>query len=129
MSVRKGKAIWFASASFIILGFLISSGCSVYGIKNETGNPIVENNVRKIVNGKTTASEILELFGAPTQTSSLGDNELYIYKNCKSSGSMVAVPFVGQSGTKERCNTLTVTIAKKSGMVENYNFQKMFEGD
>ncbi len=113
----------------VIFLAIAAIGCSVYGIKTETGNPIVEENVRKIVNGKTTASEVLGLFGAPTQNSVLADNELYVYKNCKTGGTAVAVPFVGQYGSKERCNTLTVTIDRKSGIVQTYNFQKMFEGD
>ncbi len=121
------KAV-FVSLMIIVLA-IATSGCSIYGIKTETGNPIVEDNVRKIVNGKTTGTQVFELFGAPTQTSILGDNELYVYKNCKTGGTAVAVPFVGQYGSKERCNTLTITLDKKTGIVQNYNYQRMFEGD
>lgn len=102
-------------------------GCSVHGVRTETGNPINEGNVRKIVNGKTTAGEVLGLFGAPTQTTTLGNNEIYIYKNCKVGGAGISVIGIGHTGTKERCNTLSVTLDKTSGVVQSYNFQKMFE--
>ncbi len=104
-------------------------GCSIHGMRSETGNPINETNVRQIVNGKTTASEVLGLFGAPTQTTTLGGNEIYIYKNCKVGGAGVSVIGVGHTGTKERCNSLSITIDKTSGIVQNYNYQKMFDAD
>jgi len=104
-------------------------GCSVHGVRTETGNPINEDNVRRIVNGKTTASDVLGLFGAPTQTTTLGNNEIYIYKNCKVGGAGIRVIGVGHTGTKERCNSLSITIDKTSGIVQNYNYQKMFDAD
>lgn len=104
-------------------------GCGVHGVRTETGNPINEANVRQIVNGKTTASEVLGLFGAPTQTTTLGGNEIYIYKNCKVGGAGIQVMGIGHTGTKERCNTLSVTLDKNTGIVQNYNFQKMFDAD
>ncbi len=117
--------------SFLLSGILIISliGCSVHGVRTETGNPINEDNVKKIVNGKTTASEVLGLFGAPTQTTTLGNNEIYIYKNCKVGGAGISVIGVGHTGTKERCNSLSITIDKASGIVQNYNYQKMFDAD
>jgi outer membrane protein assembly factor BamE (lipoprotein component of BamABCDE complex) len=104
-------------------------GCSVHGVRTETGNPINEDNVRRIVNGKTTASDVLGLFGAPTQTTTLGNNEIYIYKNCKVGGAGISVISVGHTGMKERCNSLSITIDKTSGIVQNYNYQKMFDTD
>ncbi len=104
-------------------------GCSVHGMRSETGNPINEANVRQIVNGKTNASEVLGLFGAPTQTTTLGGNEIYIYKNCKVGGAGVSVAGIGHTGTKERCNSLSITIDKASGIVQSYNYQKMFDTD
>ncbi len=101
----------------------------MHGIRSETGNPINETNVRQIVNGKTTASEILGLFGAPTQTTTLSNNEIYIYKNCKIGGAGITVAGIGHTGTKERCNTLSVTIDKSTGIVQSHNFQKMFDTD
>lgn len=118
-------------SKLILSGVLAVSliGCSVHGMRSETGNPINEANVRQIVNGKTIASEVLGLFGAPTQTTTLGGNEIYIYKNCKVGGTGVSVVGIGHTGTKERCNSLSVTLDKASGIVQNYNFQKMFDAD
>lgn len=104
-------------------------GCAFHGMRSETGNPINESNVRQIVNGKTTAGEVLGLFGAPTQTTTLGSNEIYIYKNCKVGGAGISVAGIGHTGTKERCNSLSITIDKSSGIVQSHNFQKMFDTD
>lgn len=116
----------------VILAAALSAsliGCSVHGMRSETGNPINESNVRQIVNGKTTAGEVLGLFGAPTQTTALGGNEIYIYKNCKVGGAGVSVIGIGHTGTKERCNSLSVTIDKASGIVQSHNYQKMFDAE
>jgi len=102
-------------------------GCSFHGMRSETGNPINEANVRQIVNGKTTAGEVLGLFGVLTQTTTLGGNEIYIYKNCKVGGAGISVVGIGHTGTKERGNALSVTIDKASGIVRSHNFQKMFD--
>ncbi|MCX8031547.1 MAG: hypothetical protein N3A59_08240 [Thermodesulfovibrionales bacterium] len=111
----------------ILMFFLV--GCAVHGVRTETGNPINEANVRKIENGKTTASEVLGLFGAPNQTTTLGNNEIYLYKNCKVGGAGFSIAGIGHTGTKERCNSLAITIDKTTGIVQNYNFQKMFDAD
>jgi len=116
----------------VILAAVLSAslvGCSFHGMRSETGNPINEANVRQIVNGKTTAGEVLGLFGAPTQTTTLGNNEIYIYKNCKVGGAGISVASIGHTGMKERCNSLSVTIDKASGIVQSHNFQKMFDTD
>ena len=73
--------------------------------------------------------DILGLFGAPTHTSTLGPNEVYVYKNCKTGGAGVSVLGLGHTGMTERCNSLSVTIDKGSGVVQSYNYQKMFDAD
>lgn len=119
-----------AVLSVILLsGCIVSAGCSFHGVRNETGNPIAEANVQQIVNGKSTATDILGLFGAPTHTSTLGPNEVYVYKNCKTGGAGVSVLGLGHTGMTERCNSLSVTIDKGSGVVQSYNYQKMFDAD
>lgn len=91
-----------------------------------TGNPIDETAVAKILDGKTTQDEIISWFGAPTTTSQLGDNVLYIYKYCKTSGSGFYTGYFGQTKTEERCNELTVTFEKATGTVKVHNFKKAF---
>ena len=113
----------------VLLGSFLLFGCSVHGVKHESGNPIDESKVNQIVEGKTTATDILGMFGAPTITSSLGDNEMYIYKNCKTGGSEFSAFGLGKSSTTERCNSLTVTIDKETGIVKCYNYQNMFDAE
>ena len=114
---------------WILLGCMILiitvGGCAFHGIKQETGRPIDESKVRQIVKGKTTADEILAWFGAPTTTSRLGGNELFVYKHCTNQGSTLALPYIGKTETKEICNELTVTF-NKSGRVKAYNYRKRF---
>lgn len=119
---------------FALFAALLVTGCaSIGGSKSEVGNPIDKSKVSQIMNGKTTATEILGLFGAPSMTTTLGGNEIFSYKNCRTGGTGVGlnllVASVGTTGSKERCNTLSVTIDKTTGVVQNYNFQQMFETD
>jgi len=91
-----------------------------------TGNPIDETYVAKIVDGQTTENQVISWFGAPTTTSELGGNVLYIYKYCKTSGSGLYTGYFGQTKSVEKCNELTVTFDKASGTVKAHNYQKTF---
>lgn len=91
-----------------------------------TGNPIDSSLVARIVDGKTTEQQIITWFGAPTTTSELGENVLYIYKYCKTSGSGLYTGYFGQTKSVEKCNELTVTFDKTTGTVKAHNFQKAF---
>lgn len=91
-----------------------------------TGSPIDPTLVAKIVDGQTTQDQIITWFGAPTTTSQLGDNVLYIYKYCKTSGSGLYTGYFGQTKSVEKCNELTVTFDKATGTVKAHNFQKAF---
>lgn len=91
-----------------------------------TGNPIDETSVTKILDGQTTEDQIISWFGAPTTTSQLGDNVLYIYKYCKTSGSGLYTGYFGQTKSVEKCNELTVTFDKASGTVKTHRYQKAF---
>lgn len=116
----------------IVMGVLAATllaGCGVHGVRTETGNPIADDKVKQIVNGRTTATDIFGLFGAPQQTTTIGGNEIYIYKNCKVGGAGIQVMGIGHTGTKERCNSLSITVDKATGIVQNYNYQKMFDTD
>ncbi len=91
-----------------------------------TGRPIDPPTVRKIVDGQTTADDVLAWFGAPTSTSALGENQLYVYKYCVSKGSGFYTGYFGQTKTEEMCDELTVTF-NKEGKVKAHNFIKRIE--
>lgn len=91
-----------------------------------TGRPIDTKVVGQIVDGKTTSDQIITWFGAPTSTSSLGENQLYIYKYCISKGSGFYTGYFGQTKSEEKCDELTVTFDKE-GKVKAHNFVKRIE--
>jgi len=91
-----------------------------------TGRPIDPPTVGRIVDGQTTTDDIITWFGAPTSTSSLGENQLYIYKYCVSKGSGFSVGYFGQTKSEEKCDELTVTF-NKEGKVKAHNFIKRIE--
>ncbi len=89
-----------------------------------TGRPIDQTTVAKIVDGETTEDQIITWFGAPTTTSQLGDNELYIYKYCVTSGSGFSVGYYTSGKAQENCDELTITFDKTTGKVKVHNFDK-----
>jgi len=99
-------------------------GCAFGTVKQETGRPIDENTVNQIVIGKTTSSDILSWFGAPTNTAQLGTDQLFTYKYCKNKGGSCVVPFLSSVETKECCNELTIVFYMESGIVKNYDYKK-----
>ncbi|MEN3039886.1 MAG: hypothetical protein ABDI07_12215 [Candidatus Kryptonium sp.] len=115
-----------SSIALVAMGLALS-GCAVGVAKHETGKPIKEENISKILAGQTTGTDVIGLFGAPTMVTSMGDDELYIYKYCRTGGTGITVPGLGATKSKEVCNELTVVIDKKTGKVKNYNYNKAFE--
>ena len=114
------------STAFAAIVFLAVGIQSCATSEQITGNPIDETAVGKIVDGQTTQDQIINWFGAPTTTSQLGDNVLYIYKYCKTSGSGLYTGYFGQTKSEEKCNELTVTFDKATGTVKVHNFKKAF---
>jgi len=112
--------------AFAMIVFLATGIQSCATSEQITGNPIDETAVAKIVDGKTTQDEIINWFGAPTSTSQLGDNVLYIYRYCKTSGSGLYTGYFGQTKTEEKCNELTITFDKDKGTVKTHRYQKVF---
>lgn len=115
-------------SAFMIL--LLITSCAFHTVRQETGNPIPADKVALIVDGKTTAEQILGWFGAPTFVNQVGQNDIYVYKNCKTGGGGGSVwigATVGHTRQTERCNSLSVTIDRATGIVKAHNFQKMFD--
>lgn len=111
----------------VLLIGITASGCAIHGVKHEAGNPLDAEKVKNIVNGKTTTTEIIGLFGAPTLTSTAGTEELYVYKHCKTGGTGFSFAGIGSTSSKEVCNVLTVSFDKTTGLVKSHNYQKMFD--
>jgi outer membrane protein assembly factor BamE (lipoprotein component of BamABCDE complex) len=119
----KNKIVLILILFLTSLSFSLES-CAVS--EQVTGRPIDTTLVQNIAEGKTKSEDIITWFGAPSSTSQLGDNTLYIYKYCVSKGSGVYTGYFGKTTTEEKCDELTVTFDKE-GMVKAHNFVKRVE--
>ncbi|MHB8579166.1 MAG: outer membrane protein assembly factor BamE domain-containing protein [Ignavibacteriaceae bacterium] len=109
------------SMLFLVLSALLLESCATS--EQVTGRPIDPSIVQNIVDGKTTSEQIISWLGAPSLTTQLGDNTLYVYKYCVSEGSGFSLGYYGQTKSEEKCDELTVTFDNK-GVVKAHNFVK-----
>ncbi|MEE8552278.1 MAG: hypothetical protein V3S72_03170 [Desulfobacterales bacterium] len=76
-------------ATFIIL--LVSTvvvGCCAIG-KNQAHQPLEADSLDKLVEGKTTATDVCTIFGAPEQVVKLSNGNAYIYTRSVDKGTAV----------------------------------------
>ncbi len=69
------KACWVVVSLFIIACF---NSCAVIG-RSKDFRPFDESTLKKVTPGKTTANEVTELFGAPSQVVKLSNGNAYVY--------------------------------------------------
>lgn len=106
------KALWIVMALLFGFGMLGCAGRLV-------GSPIREENIPKIVVGKTTRSEILRLFGSPYQVESKDDKEILIFLY----GHEWQATFILYTERRQEADILTVYI-DWAGIVSDYAFSK-----
>jgi outer membrane protein assembly factor BamE (lipoprotein component of BamABCDE complex) len=78
------------STAKILAVFLITillSGCIVLG-KNKQFQPFDSTEVDKLVPGQTKATEVTEIFGAPSEVVELANGNAYIYKRTVTKGTV-----------------------------------------
>jgi len=92
--------------------------------QHTSGTPIDESQVEQIIRGETTMLQIIDNFGTPNQSNIMGDNELYVYQYCVASGSGLNLGYFETESTDEKCDELTVTFNRESGIVQAFNFTK-----
>ncbi len=63
------------------------SGCVVLG-KNKEYQPFAPTELDKLVPGQTKASEVTEIFGAPSKVVELANGNAYVYKRTVTKGTM-----------------------------------------
>jgi hypothetical protein len=100
---------------------LVATGCAFHSASVETGKNLDTSSIAKIVDGSTTGSQILVWFGAPTKSTRLGKEELFVYKQCTTDSSSVAVTVIGHTGSKEKCDELSIVL-DENGIVKNHGF-------
>jgi hypothetical protein len=63
----------------ILLVITCSDGCAVIG-RGKDFRPFEENALTQVTPGKTTAGEVMKLFGAPSQIVKLSNGNAYVYE-------------------------------------------------
>ena len=103
----------------IICAFLSISACATSSYS--VGNDFSSKNVKKIVKGKTTRTNLLQLFGKPfskTVISSTGEKWIYTY----SAGTATAQSFIVTTNVETKGIQKTLDILIEKGVVTNYTF-------
>lgn len=113
------KVKMFVALCVVVM--LLIAGCSYHSGEVETGKSLTQSSVDRIVDGETPGSQILVWFGAPTKSSRLGKEDIFVYKHCKTDSSTLTVTALGHSGSKEKCDELSVVL-DENGIVKNHGF-------
>jgi outer membrane protein assembly factor BamE (lipoprotein component of BamABCDE complex) len=108
----KRKAL---AAVVLLLVALMMAGCA----RRLVGSPIREENVSRIAVGKTTRTEILQMFGSPYQIESKDDKEVLFYLY----GHEWQATFILYTERRQEADILTVYI-NRAGVVSDYAFSK-----
>jgi len=83
------------------------------------GSPIREENVSKIVIGKTTRTDVLQWFGSPYRIESAGDKEILTYVYGEETIGSIGI----YTERRQRADVLTIYI-DRAGVVSDYSFSK-----
>ncbi|MBN2516195.1 MAG: hypothetical protein JXC33_09205 [Deltaproteobacteria bacterium] len=72
-------------AVIVLIIISLCSGCALFG-KNKEFQPFDVSALNNIASGKSTATDITALFGAPTEVVKMSNGNAYIYKRSISKG-------------------------------------------
>lgn len=87
-------------------------------------DPVSADSVKKLVKGKSTKLDIIDLFGAPSAINGSGTDEIYNYKNCIQATELNSAAVTSTNvKTSKDCKELVVFLDKKTGRVKIYNFK------
>jgi len=110
-----------ASLLLLVLSLLVITACAPSNSNFTTGNNFSSENVKKIVKGKTTTTELVQLFGQPYSkavASKTGVKWIYMYiaatSTAQNNGFTVDV--------KTTSNQKSLEILVEDGMVSNFVF-------
>jgi outer membrane protein assembly factor BamE (lipoprotein component of BamABCDE complex) len=71
----------------VLLATTLLSGCMVFG-KNKEFQPFESTELDQLVPGETTATEVTEIFGAPSKVVELANGNAYVYKRTVTKGTI-----------------------------------------
>lgn len=112
---------YFAFAGLVAWAFCLQ-GCASHS--HETGRPIVDDKVAQIIDGQTTLTQVVTMFGAPTMQTPMGKHILYVYRHTITDSSAWAVPYYGSGKSKENSDELSVTFDADSEKVLAHSIQR-----
>lgn len=72
-------------AVIVLVIIVLCSGCALFG-KNKESQPFDASALNNIAPGKSTATDITALFGAPTEVVKMSNGNAYIYKRSVAKG-------------------------------------------
>ncbi len=108
----------------LISGVILMGGGGCALTKTTTGQPIVDENVKQIVKGRTTVDDVITMFGVPTRQSEIAGNVLYTYRYVQTKSQTVFFPYVTSGNATEEADELTITFDKASGTVKAFNLTR-----
>ena len=73
--------------AIILVITTLLSGCMVFG-KNKEFQPFDSTELDKLVPGQTEATEVTEIFGAPSKVVELANGNAYVYKRTVTKGTV-----------------------------------------
>lgn len=92
----------------IVLTTFFLPGCMQTGTTQ--GRPVEQSKVSQIVRGQTTASEIFQMFGSPTETTTLGRDTIYTYRYTEIDSEYMFLPYFSSGDTDTKTDELSITI-------------------
>ena len=69
---------FFLRMTILLLVVSVAAGCAVIG-RGRDFRPIEENTLSQVTPGKTTATDVVRLFGPPSQIVKLSNGNAYVY--------------------------------------------------
>jgi hypothetical protein len=76
---------WACFVISIVLMASIGTGCAVFG-RGKNFVPFDENALKQVTTGKTSASEVTQLFGPPNKIVKLSNGNAYVYERSVDKG-------------------------------------------
>lgn len=119
LSIIHMKTFKIISAAALLLCL---SACT-YDMGRETGTPFREENVSKIVKGKTTEAEVVFLLGQPAGRSSSGNMVTLTYRHGKITSKTNPGIFGFGSSMKQGQQTSVVIVQLVNGVVSDLSTQ------
>ena len=105
----------FVVRAFVVTLFLITlapalPGCATH--RQVDGMAIKDEDVQQIVDGRTTMSDVIQMFGEPTKATPMGDETIYTYEYRVNKSQTMFFPYVSSGEGKSESDKLSIVFDK-----------------